>query len=598
MLKTRNCGELRAEDAGQSVTLAGWVNRRRDHGGVIFIDLRDRSGLVQVVANPDIDPESHQAAQAVRNEYVLQIEGKVRLRPEGLVNPDIPTGEVEVVADKLKILNAAKTPPFYIYDDQPVDESLRLQYRYLDLRRQRMQRNIVLRHNVVKAIRDFLDDRGFVEIETPILFKSTPEGARDYLVPSRLYPGHFYALPQSPQQLKQLLMVAGYEKYFQIARCFRDEDQRGDRQPEFTQLDLEMSFVDREDVMAVTEELMIRLLEECAECELATKPFPRLTYEEAMERFGTDRPDIRFAMELTDVSDLVAGSEFRIFSGVVEQGGRVKGIRAPGCGDYSRGQIDELTELSQEEGAKGLAWLALTDAPAGPPWKTDERIRSSFAKYLTEEEVAGIIERFEAEPGDLLLFVADESDVVNRVLGSLRLELGERLGLREHADRTMAFCWVIDFPLFEWDEEGERWDPSHHLFTAPMPEDVALLDSDPGAARGQQYDLVLNGEEVAGGSIRIHQREVQEKIFELIGLDMAEAKRRFGHMLEAFEFGTPPHGGIAPGIDRLVMILAGEPNIREVIAFPKTQQAKDLMAGAPSPVEEEQLEELHLRIAE
>jgi aspartyl-tRNA synthetase len=598
MLKTRNCGELRAEDAGQSVTLAGWVNRRRDHGGVIFIDLRDRSGLVQIVANPDIDPESHQAAQAVRNEYVLQIEGKVRLRPEGLINPDIPTGEVEVVADKLKILNAAKTPPFYIYDDQPVDESLRLQYRYLDLRRQRMQRNIVLRHNVVKAIRDFLDDRGFVEIETPILFKSTPEGARDYLVPSRLYPGHFYALPQSPQQLKQLLMVAGYEKYFQIARCFRDEDQRGDRQPEFTQLDLEMSFVDREDVMAVTEELMIRLLEECAECELATKPFPRLTYDEAMERFGTDRPDIRFGMELTDVSDLVAGSEFRIFSGVVEQGGRVKGILAPGCGDYSRGQIDELTKLSQEEGAKGLAWLALTDAPAGPPWKTDERIRSSFAKYLTEEEVAGIIERFEAEPGDLLLFVADESDVVNRVLGSLRLELGERLGLREHADRTMAFCWVIDFPLFEWDEEGERWDPSHHLFTAPMPEDVALLDSDPGAARGQQYDLVLNGEEVAGGSIRIHQREVQEKIFELIGLDMAEAKRRFGHMLEAFEFGTPPHGGIAPGIDRLVMILAGEPNIREVIAFPKTQQAKDLMAGAPSPVEEEQLEELHLRIAE
>ena len=595
MLKTRNCGELRAEDAGQSVTLAGWVNRRRDHGGVVFVDLRDRSGMVQVVANPDIDPESHEAAQAVGQEYVLQIEGTVRPRPEGLVNPDLPTGEVEVVADKLRILNAAKTPPFYIYDDQPVDEGLRLQYRYLDLRRKRMQRNIVLRHDVVKGIRDFLDDRGFVEVETPILFKSTPEGARDYLVPSRLYPGHFYALPQSPQQLKQLLMVAGYEKYFQIARCFRDEDQRGDRQPEFTQLDLEMSFVDREDVMAVTEALMIKLMDVCTDCELDTEPFPRFSYAEAMARFGTDRPDIRFGMELTDVSELVADSGFRIFSGTVGGGGKVKGVRAPGGASYSRRQIDELTELAQEEGAKGLAWLALEEDQPGPPWSPDE-IRSSFAKFLTEEEVAGIIERLEAEPGDLLLFVADERKVANQVLGALRLELADWLGLREHGDRTMAFCWVVDFPLFEWDEEGERWDPSHHLFTAPMPEDVALLDSDPGAARGQQYDLVLNGEEVAGGSIRIHQREVQEKIFDLIGLDITEAKERFGHMLEAFEFGTPPHGGIASGIDRLVMVFAGEPNIREVIAFPKTQQAKDLMAGAPSPVEEEQLEELHLRV--
>ncbi len=594
MLKTRSCGELRARHAGQDVTLAGWVNRRRDHGGVVFIDLRDRSGIVQVVANPDIDPESHRAAHEVRSEYVLQIEGQVRLRPEGLINPDIPTGEVEVVADALTILNPAKTPPFYIYDDQPVDEGLRLQYRYLDLRRLRMQRNILLRHNVVKTIRDFLNGQGFVEIETPILFKSTPEGARDYLVPSRLYAGHFYALPQSPQQLKQLLMVAGYEKYFQIARCFRDEDQRGDRQPEFTQLDLEMSFVEREDVMGLTEALMITIVEECAAgreaaaCELYAKPFPRLTYQEAMTRFGTDRPDIRFGMELTDISDLVAESEFRIFSAVVGGGGQVKGIRASGCADYSRRQIDELTELTRDEGAKGLAWLALLDGA--------DEIRSSFAKYLSDEEIEDVIERLEAEPGDLLLFVADEPDVVNSVLGALRLELAERLGLREHTDRTMAFCWVIDFPLFEWDEEGQRWDPSHHLFTAPMAEDLPLLDSDPGAARGQQYDLVLNGEEVAGGSIRIHRRDVQEQIFDLIGLDVAEAKRRFGHMLEAFEFGTPPHGGIAPGIDRLVMILAGEPNIREVIAFPKTQQAKDLMAGAPSPVEEEQLEELHLRI--
>ncbi len=590
MLKTESCGELRARHAGQNVTLAGWVNRRRDHGGLVFIDLRDRSGIVQIVANPDIDPESHRAAHEVRNEYVLQIEGKVRLRPEGLVNPDIPTGKIEVVADALKILNPAKTPPFYIYDNQPVDEGLRLQYRYLDLRRPRMQRNILLRHKVVKIIRDFLDEHSFVEIETPVLFKSTPEGARDYLVPSRLYPGHFYALPQSPQQLKQLLMVAGYEKYFQIARCFRDEDQRGDRQPEFTQLDLEMSFVEREDVMALTEALMIEIVDACDGCELYAKPFPRLTYDEAMARFGTDRPDIRFRMELADVSDLVAESEFRIFSGVVGSGGQVKGIRAPGCAGYSRSQLDELAELATDEGAKGLAWLAL---PLG-----GEEIRSSFAKFLTEEEIEGIVERLEAEPGDLLLFVADESDVVDPVLGALRLKLAERLGLREHTDRTMAFCWVIDFPLFEWDEEGQRWDPSHHLFTSPMVEDLPLLESDPGAARGQQYDLVLNGEEVAGGSIRVHRRDVQERIFDLIGLNVAEAQKRFGHMLEAFEFGTPPHGGIAPGIDRLVMILAGEPNIREVIAFPKTQQAKDLMAGAPSPVEEEQLEELHLRVVE
>ena len=598
MLKTRNCGESAEGDAAQPVTLAGWVNRRRDHGGVVFIDLRDRSGLVQVVANPDIDAESRTASHEVRNEYVVQVTGRVQMRPEGLINPDIPTGRIEVVADALTILNPAKTPPFYIYDDQPVDETLRLQYRYLDLRRQRMQRNMLLRHAVVKMIRDFLSDRGFLEVETPILFKSTPEGARDYLVPSRLYPGHFYALPQSPQQLKQMLMVAGYEKYFQIARCFRDEDQRGDRQPEFTQLDLEMSFVEREDVMALTEELMVAIVEECTECELYAKPFPRIGYDEAMARFGTDRPDIRFGMELTDLSDLVADSEFRIFSSVVQGGGKVKGIRAPGCADYSRSQIDELTVMARDEGAKGLAWLALVEEESRSEGQEAESIRSSFAKYMSDEELEGILSRLDMRPGDLLLVVADEAQVANLVLGSLRLRLAERLGLRQHTDRTMAFCWVIDFPLFEWDDEAERWDPSHHLFTSPRAEDLPLLETDPGAARGQQYDLVLNGEEVAGGSIRIHQRDVQEKVFDLIGLDLEQAKERFGHMLEAFEFGTPPHGGIAPGIDRLVMILAGEPNIREVIAFPKTQQAKDLMAGAPSPVEEEQLEELHLKVFE
>jgi aspartyl-tRNA synthetase len=585
MLKTHNCGELNRSHVGQSVTLAGWVNRRRDHGGVIFLDLRDRSGLVQVVANPEGAPEAHAAAQQVRGEYVVQIEGTVQARPEGLINPDLPTGEIEVVAQRVEVLNPAKTPPFYIYDDSPVDEALRLKYRYLDLRRPRMQRNIVLRHRVVKTIRDFLDARGFVEIETPILFKTTPEGARDYLVPSRVHPGEFYALPQSPQQLKQLLMVAGYERYFQIARCFRDEDQRGDRQPEFTQLDLEMSFVEREDVMQLTEALMTEIVENCCDRELLFKPFPRLTYAEAMARYGTDRPDLRFGMQLVDVSDVVADSEFRVFSGTVGGGGVVKGLRAPGCGSYSRRQIDELTALAQREGAKGLAWLAVE--PEG-------QVRSSFAKFLTEDEVAGLIARLEGEPGDLLLFVADQARTANAVLAALRLEMGRRLDRLD--DDVLAFAWVIDFPLFEWDEENQRWDPSHHLFTAPMPEDLSLLESDPGAARGQQYDLVCNGEEVAGGSVRIHQRAVQERVFELIGLDMDVARERFGHMLEAFEYGTPPHGGIAPGIDRLVMLLAGEPNIREVIAFPKTQQAADLMAGAPSPAEPRQLEELHIRV--
>mgnify|MGYP005840496331 FL=1 len=585
MLKTHACGELRAHHVGQAVTLAGWVNRQRDHGGLIFVDLRDRSGVVQVVADIAHAPQAHELAARVRQEYVLQVRGTVRPRPADLVNPRMETGEIEVLADEIVVLNPAKTPPFPIFEDTPVDETLRLKYRYLDLRRRRIQRNLILRHRVVKYIRDFLDARGFLEIETPILFKSTPEGARDYLVPSRLHPGKFYALPQSPQQLKQLLMVAGFERYFQIARCFRDEDLRGDRQPEFTQLDLEMSFVTREDVMALIEELMIGIVEECSDRRLLTQPFPRLTYAEAMARYGTDKPDLRFGMELVDISDLVAGSNYGIFAQAVAAGGEVKGLRAPGCAGYSRRQLDELTALAQKEGVAGLAWLAL------PP---DSEIRSSFARFLADEQVQAIIARMEAQPGDLMLFVADRPPVVAAALSALRLELGERLGLRDPGN--MAFCWIVDFPLFEWNEDEHRWDPSHHLFTAPMPEDLPLLDTDPGAARGQQYDLVCNGEEIAGGSIRIHQREVQEKIFGLIGLNVEQARERFGHMLEAFEYGTPPHGGIASGIDRVVMLLAGEKSIREVMAFPKTGQALDLMASAPSPVDPEQLAELHILV--
>ncbi len=591
MLKSHTCGELRAEHAGQTVTLAGWASRRRDHGGLIFIDLRDRWGMTQVIADPALSSQAHDVAQSVRGEYVLQVRGRVRVRPEGLDNPNLDTGEIEVEAEEMQVLNPAKTPPFYINDDSPVDEGLRLRHRYLDLRRPRMQRNLLLRHKVVKYIRDYLDERGFVEIETPMLFKSTPEGARDYLVPSRIHPGQFYALPQSPQQLKQLLMVAGYERYFQIARCFRDEDLRGDRQPEFTQLDLEMSFVEREDILALIEPLAAGLVEKLSDKRLSADPFPRLSYQEAIDRFGTDRPDLRFGLELFDVSEQVAHSGFKVFSNTVADGGQVKGFRAPGCADYSRKQVDELTELVREHGAKGLSWLALKESEAGEP-----QVRSSFAKFLSADEVEALIEQAQARPGDLILLVADQPDIVAEALSHLRLELGDRLQLRD--PDVLAFCWILDFPLFTWNAEEQRWDPSHHLFTSPMPQDIPLLDTDPGAARGQQYDLVCNGYEIAGGSIRIHQREVQEKVFELIGLDLEEAKDRFGHMLEAFEYGTPPHGGIAPGIDRWVMLLAGEPNIREVMAFPKSQKAADLMAGAPSPVAPGQLEELHLRILE
>jgi aspartyl-tRNA synthetase len=504
-----------------------------------------------------------------------------------LANPDMPTGDIEVLTDEMVVLNAAKTPPIPLDKDEGLDEGLRLKYRYLDLRRKRLQRNLRIRHKAIKFIRDFLDERGFLEVETPILFKSTPEGARDYLVPSRVHPGKFYALPQSPQQLKQLLMVAGYEKYFQIARCFRDEDQRADRQPEFTQLDLEMSFAERDDILDLIEELMIGMVKAASDVPLASEHFPRLSYKEAMEKYGSDRPDLRYDLELVDISDIAAESAFRVFAQNVADGKPAKALRVPGCGGYSRKQIDELEAIAKEAGAKGLAWMSID--------KESEEIKGFITKFFTTEQLAALMDRLEAEPGDLLLFSSDEASIVHAVLGTLREEMAERLGYKD--TNTLAFAWVIDFPLFEEGMEDGHYAPSHHMFTAPKRAHIPLLDTDPHAVLSEQYDLICNGYEVGGGSIRIHERELQQKIMELIGFSMEEARDQFGHMLDAFEYGTPPHGGIAPGIDRLVMLMAGEPNIREVIAFPKSQNAADLMADAPSAVSQRQLDDLQISLA-
>ena len=595
MLKTHTCGELRLEDQGQTVTLAGWMNRRRDHGGLIFLDLRDRFGLTQVTINSETAPEAHAVAAQCRNEFVMQVTGTVHQRPDGFENDDLATGAVEVLATEVVILNPAKNPPFYISDKaDEVDETLRLKYRYLDLRRPRMARNIALRHEIVKYIREFLYEKDFLEIETPILLKSTPEGARDYVVPSRVQPGKFYALPQSPQQLKQLLMVAGMERYFQIARCFRDEDLRADRQPEFTQLDMEMSFVDQEDVRAVIEAMMIGLSQSVSPKRIRELPFPVLTFDESMRRFGNDRPDLRFGLELFDVSHVVAESGFGVFSGAVKSGGQVKGVRYPGGASLTRREIDALPAIVKPYGAKGVAWIGVT-GPAGEDGTFPaDSLRSQITKFLSDAEIAGILQAADAQEGDMVLLVADKASVVAASLSALRLEIGKRTGLIDPDE--LAFCWVIDFPLVEHDEEEDRWAAVHHPFTSARDEDWATLESDPGAVRAKAYDVVLNGWEIGGGSIRIHRSDLQHRLFSLLKLSEEEIQEQFGHMIDAFQYGAPPHGGIALGIERIVALYSDSASIRDVMAFPKTATGTDLMVGSPSPVSDAQLTELGIAV--
>ena len=583
--RTHWCGEVRKADANQKMTLNGWVRRRRDHGGLIFVDLADRTGLCQVVFDPSEGAEAHAAAGDLRSEYVVSVSGVLVARSEDTINPNLATGEVELRARTMEVLNASETPPFsLVEEDAAADELIRLRYRYLDLRTPRMQQNLRLRHRAAQAVRTYLDAQGFWEVETPILFRQTPEGARDYLVPSRVNPGHFYALPQSPQIMKQLLMVAGVERYYQLARCLRDEDLRRDRQPEHTQIDIEMSYVTREDILNVTEGLFRAIWRETIGYELPD-PFPRMTHAEALDKYGTDKPDLRYGMELTDLSDLAEQCEFRVFRNAVKAGGQVKAMVAPGGAQWGRMEMDRMTEeLQRETRAKGLAWIAvLGDGPKSP-----------ITKFLTEEQLGSLMTRTAAQAGDMILMVADQREIVAEALDRLRRKLAARLGLIPEG--VFAPLWVLDFPMFAWNAEEGRWDAEHHPFCMPHAEDIGLIESDPGQVRAQAYDIVVNGDELGSGSIRIHRRDIQQRIFNMLNITPEQAEERFGFLLRAFEYGTPPHGGIAPGFDRIVMWLAGEPNIREVMAFPKTQTAQCLMSGAPSMVDEKLLRDLYVKL--